>query len=234
MPAGTPLAKPNFPLFGITHVLILLSIPVTAGGLAYWARRGGRAVETGRRLLGGLLLLNELGWYGFKLYKGWFQFPAGLPLQLCDLTLWCTILAAFTRRQAVFEFAFFTGLAGALMAVLTPDLWEPFPSYPTIYFFVAHCGIAATLLYLWWSGAARPRAGCVRRVMLLANGYAVFIGVFNAVFHTNYMYLCRKPRNASLLDYMGPWPVYILTGELVALCLFGLLWAPFRRRGMVS
>ena len=90
-----------------------------------------------RWLLGGLLLGNELIYYGYKASKHWFQFPAGLPLQLCDLIVWLAVIAAFTLWQASFEFAFFTGLVGTSMAVITPDLWDPFPSYPTVYFFAS-------------------------------------------------------------------------------------------------
>ena len=42
------------------------------------------------------------------------------------------------------------------------------------------------------------------------------------------MYLCGKPKGASLLDSLGPWPNYLLAGGVVALALFWLLWLPVR------
>ncbi len=220
----------NFQLFGVVHLAIIAAMFLTAGLLAWWSRRWPGAAGAIRVGLGLLLLANELVYYVYKFQKGWFQFPAGLPLQLCDLILWLTVAAMLFKPQFAFEFCFFAGLAGTSMAVLTPDLWDPFPSYPTVYFFLAHCGIVACILYLWWSKAMRPLPGCVWRVMLALNGYALGLGLFNWVFATNYMYLCRKPAGASLLDFLGPWPVYLVVGEVVAAMLFSLLALPFRER----
>jgi uncharacterized membrane protein YwaF len=70
------------------------------------------------------------------------------------------------------------------------------------------------------------RPGAIRRIFGLLAGYAVVVGIFNAFAGANYMYLCRKPTNPSLLDLLGPWPVYLLGGAAVALALFWLLWLP--------
>jgi uncharacterized membrane protein YwaF len=55
------------------------------------------------------------------------------------------------------------------------------------------------------------------------------VGLANLALGTNFMYLRSKPLVATPLDWMGPWPFYILTGAAVALLLFHLLASPFRR-----
>ncbi len=194
------------------------------------ARRGPVAARATRITAGLLLMANELNWYVYRLRAEGFRFPEALPLELCDFTLWLTIVSLLTLRGWSFEFAYYSSLGGTLMAVLTPDLWEPFPSYPTVYFFLAHGGTVACILFLALSGLARPRPGSWWRALAAINLFAGLVGLFNFVFKTNYMYLCEKPASASLLDYLGPWPWYILASEGVALALFWLFWLPFRSR----
>ena len=225
------LLTSNFRLFGPAHLLILGSVPALGLALATWCRTSPRAARTIRYSIAFFLSGNELIWYAYRLHYEGFRFPHALPLNLCDLTLWLTVAAVLSLNQWAFELAYFAGVGGSGMALLTPDLWAPFPSYPTVYFFLAHGVVIAAILMLVWSKIAVPKPGCLRRTFLLLNVYAVLIGIFNAIFGTNYMYLCRKPSGASLLDYLGPWPLYIAGGEVVALAIFWLLWLPFRSGG---
>lgn len=227
-------ASTDFHLFQPAQLAILAAVPSIAALLTRAARRRPDRSRKIAACLGVFLAINELVWYAYLWHHHEIGFPDGLPLELCDVTLWLTVIAIFTRRPAIFEFAYLAGISGSGMALITPDLWAPFSSYPTIHFFLQHGGIVGSLLFLVWSGYARPRPGCVWRVLLAVNAYAAALGMFNAAFHTNYMYLCTKPESASLLDLFGPWPFYLLGGEAIALALFWLLLLPFRGRNLVE
>jgi len=108
-------------------------------------------------------------------------------------------------------------------------LWWPWPSYPAIYFFIAHGGIVIAVSVLVFGGVAHPGRRPPWRAFGLLLALAAGLGAFDAVAGANYMYLCRKPKNASLLDAFGPWPVYLAAGAALALALFWLLWIPLNR-----
>lgn len=220
----------NFRLFGPTHIAILSAAPAAAAILALLARRFRQQEKAIRLALGAFLILNAFFWYGYQAWRHWLSFPGSLPLELCDATLCLTIIALFTLSAAIFDLAYYGALAGTSMALLTPDLWEPFPSFATVEFFLTHGTVVVAVLYLVWAGSARPRPGSVWRAMLAVNAFAAAVGVFNVIFKTDYMYLCWKPANPSLLDFMGRWPWYIASGEGIALVLFTLLYLPFRPR----
>ena len=156
------------------------------------------------------------------------MFPNHVPLELCDASLWLVVAALITLKPVIFDIAYYWAVAGATQSLFTPNLVNPTP-FLSVQFFVDHGAIVCAVLYLIWSGQARPRPGSVARSLMVANVYAAMVGAFDFVFKTNYMFLRSKPPTPSLLDFLGPWPWYILVVEFVALGLFLLLYLPFRR-----
>lgn len=210
------------------HLLILAAVPLFAA-LCAAAQRGLPPGSSALRwLLATLLLLSSLMYYTYLAVHGQLTFPDQLPLQLCDTSLVLVVVALLTLSPAVFDIAYYLALAGASMSLLTPNLAQDAPAFLCVQYFLDHGLIVAGVLYLVWSGQARPRPGSVSRTMIFVNLFALIVGTFDFVFKTNYMYLRAKPDNVSLLTYLGPWPWYILAAEPVALALFLLLYLPYR------
>jgi len=220
----------TFRLFSLPHLAILCLVPVLGAGAALLVRGGRKREKPVRFVLGTLVAANELTWYAYVLWHGWVILPFGLPLDLCDMVLWLTVFVLFTKRAWAFDLVYYWGFAGTTMALLTPDLGAPFASYITVKFFLSHGVVVASLLFLSWSGCARPRPRSWWKALLWLQVYALGIGLFNFAFHTNYFYLCTKPSSGSLLDYFGEWPWYLFWSDVIAAGLFFLLWMPFRRQ----
>jgi hypothetical integral membrane protein (TIGR02206 family) len=215
------------PLFGVIHLSLIAAILAACIVLSAACRRACALHRRVRLAVGWGLVVNELVWWSFR-YSHEGLHLWNLPLQLCDVTLWMSALGCLTLVGPVVEFAYFGGIAGAGMAILTPDLLSPWPSYPAIYFFVVHGGIVLAVSVLVFGRIAPLRAGAVWRAFGMLLGFAAIIGAVNAMAGTNFMYLCRKPKNASVLDSLGPWPMYLIAGAAVAFALFWLLWLPVR------
>lgn len=175
-----------------------------------------------------LLAGNELSYWGRQLTGGVWMFPRDLPLQLCDVVV---LLMAWAlcqpHRPRVTEVAYCWGLVATSQALLTPDLPPVVSAYTCWKFFLTHGGVIVGAVYLAAGLGWRPSRGAAWRVWGATNLYAAGIGLFNLATGANKLYLCAQPLRPSLLDYLGPWPWYILSMELLALALFWLCTLPF-------
>lgn len=219
MPPGRP-----FTLWGTDHLAVLFATgAVVVALVAGRGRLRGSADRGWRRGIALALLANECSAWVVAALQG----SVRVPLQLCDLALGLTAWALWSLRPRVCELAYFWGLAGSLQAVLTPDVHVGFPDYWWLKFFLGHCGIVLSVVYLAASGCVQPTSRSIWRVWALTNLYAAAAGVVNWAVGTNYGYLARKPAQPSLLDAFGPWPWYLLGMEAAALVSFAVYYAPF-------
>ena len=217
-----------FRRFSLEHlgaIFILAGVAVLLTG----ATRRSRRVEVAARVIlaaflaGGLAfaLADSLPLHGLD----WLDI---LPLHFCDMAVLIAVVALVTRRQTPTEILYFWGLTGTSIAILTPDLDRGFPDTHCISFFALHGGVAVSAAVLVFGVGVRPRPGADLRVFWMTNVYAAVIAVINLVAGENYLYLRAKPSQPSLLDWMGPWPWYILAADALAFVLFRGLMLPFR------
>lgn len=152
-----------------------------------------------------------------------------LPLHLSDAATLVAVAALWSARPALVELTWFWGLTGALQATLTPDLGHVFPDVLYLTYFVTHGGVVLAALLLVAGRGIAPRPGAALRAFAATVALAAAAAVGCLATGGNYMFLRRKPPD-SLLDLLGPWPLYIAGAGLVAAAMFALLAAPFRGR----
>jgi hypothetical integral membrane protein (TIGR02206 family) len=200
--------------------------------LSIWAARAhaGAWILPFSRALAILILAAYLAENVAIVVRGTWSLEHSLPLQLTDAVTIISALALWRPRPLPFELAYFWGLTASLQAVLTPDLDDTFPSLFFFTYFTTHGGAVVAALFLAWGRGRVPRRGAVSRVFLATAAFAGVAGLADLLTGGNYMFLREKPETASLLDLMGPWPWYILSGALLAIALFAALDLPFRGR----
>src|SRR3989475_2711264 len=208
------------------------ALAVIAAGAAILVRAARARPGAWIRLFAAVLVVDEISWWLYLLGGGQpgSTFAYSLPLQLCDVAIFIAAAALWTRRRLLVEVTYFWGLAGTIQALLTPDLPQHFPSYPFFQYYIAHGGVVAAALVLVVGLGQHPRRWAVARVAGLTVAYTALVGFVDAVTGADYMYLRSKPPSATLLDFLGPWPWYILSAAVIAVFLFAILDAPFRLR----
>lgn len=211
------------------HLAALAAIAAAIAVLVVAARR---RPGTWIGVLALVLVVDEASWWIYMAAGGGEpgQRAQPLPLQLCDVAIFVAAAALLTRHRLLVEVTYFWGLAGTIQALFTPDLPQHFPSYPYFQYYIAHGGVVAAALVLVLGLGIRPRPWAFVRVAGLTVAYAAFVGFVDALTGADYMYLRSKPVVSTPLDWMGPWPWYILSAAVVAVVLFAVLDAPFRWR----
>jgi hypothetical integral membrane protein (TIGR02206 family) len=203
---------------------------LVAAGLVLLVRRNpeGPAATSVRFGLATLLLAATAGTLLGWARQGRLQWMDLLPLHLCDLLIFVAVYALLTRQPLAAELLYFWAGAGTALAMLGPDVQSGFPDPAFLSFFALHGLVVAAAAVLVFGFRLRPRAGAPWRVLLLTNAYAVVVGLVDLALDANYLFLCEKPAAATLLDWLGPWPVYLAAADGLAALLFLALDLPFR------
>lgn len=222
-----------FVMFSAPHITALFVLAVLNSILIIWFHRSGnkKSVNRFKYYLAGFLLLNELCYQTWSIYTGIWSLDYSLPLQLCDAAAFLSAIMLISDSYTSFETVYFWGIGGSLQALLTPDLYYPFPHFCFFSFFLGHGAIITAIFFMVIVKKYRPSLKSIFRVFIITNLYAAGVSVVNLATGGNYMFTCRKPAGISIMSFLGPWPWYILSLEAIALLIFFLSYLPFAVAG---
>ncbi len=227
-------AQREFTAYGPSHWVVIAVFAIGAA-LLVWVGR--RQTESQARILGkvlgGLLFAVFLVALAYKLVQP--EIDTSVPLQLCDLAELTAAYALWSQRHWAFTLSYYWGLVLSSQALITPDLGTPrdgapdFPHHLFITFFALHVLVVWAAIYLTWGRRMRPQWRDYRFAIVMTLAWAAITFVFNLIARTNYGYLNGKPPVASLLDVLGPWPVYLLVEVIIVLIVWALMTWPWQR-----
>ncbi len=223
-------AHRQFTMYGPSHWAVLV-VFVIGSVLLVWIGR--RQSEPRARLLGRLLAVLTAAIYGGVLVYS-LSPPSiswSVPLQLTDLATVAAAYALWSQRHWAYALTYYWGLVLSTQALLTPALTGPdFPSLRFVAFWGMHLLVVWAAIYLTWGRGMRPTWRSYRIAVATTVIWAAVTFTFNRIAGTNYGFLNGKPATGSLLDILGPWPLYILAGGTIVVIVWALMTWPWVRK----
>lgn len=217
----------SFHMWDLTHVItvgiaLIFIFILFAYRSALLPYRKTIRIATGCTLIASRISLDI--WY---ITTGEWSFQSSLPLELCSIaSLICGVMLLINSRFLC-EIFYFIAIGGAIQAMITPALDFGFPQFRYIQFFLDHFLLMMAPLILIWYYHYKLTWKSVFKAFITINIIAVIVYCLNVLFSSNYMFLMYKPKTASLLDLLGPYPFYLLSLEVIVWCIFVLLFFPF-------
>ena len=151
-----------------------------------------------------------------------------LPLHLCHILSFAAPLIVLYGNKRAKSILYYLALAGVTNAMITADIVYSFPHYGYFVYWIYHGTLIILALFgiLVMQNQLRLREGLL--TFLVINLYFLVLHFINIALDSNYMYSRGKPQTASLMDFLGPWPVYIIWLEVIALALIFIIYFLFK------
>lgn len=213
----------------LEHWLPVLFVIVLGFGIVRYASR---KLDTASqiRLINYIAIGVSLTVISFHLHKfffGQYTIQKDLPLYLCSLLALLIPIFTYYRKFWMYEILVFWIIGGTLQGIITPDIATGFPTFDYIRYWVVHLGLLLIIAYATFVFKMMPNFKSVFKSFFALQLYFLVMVFINYILKANYFYLNRKPQSASLLDYFGEWPLYILVVQLIVIPYFLLIYLPF-------
>lgn len=225
--------EPTLPYKNFTafHWLPILIIAIFGAMIMRWAIK--KSVDTQYKILFYLSLFpfsSVVGRMILTYFDGIFTLKDELPFHLCRTLAIILPFLILKRNLFWLKVCYFLIIVGTLQALITPDLDYLPPHYSYFSYWITHGFLV--LLPVYWVLVLRigPSFIHLKYAFYTANVYLICTLIINSILGSNYFYSSHKPVGGSMLDFFGPWPMYLLVVEVVAVVLFYLAFLPFIKK----
>ena len=223
---GTPFA-----MFGTVHLITIATVIVISVLLPkFYKNKTEDQKSTMSKIIAAIIFLHVIisPYKDLYLLANPYDWRETIPLHMCDLSEIFLIIFLLGGPKILYLCAFFWGLGGATMAILTPDISHHDLDY--IFFMIGHGMIVVGIMYATVSLGNRPYGKDILKVtaitlfILLPIVYAINILLGEPA---NFWYLVAKPDGASLMDMFPDPPLHILYTTPLAIAVFYLIYLPY-------
>lgn len=221
----------DFEIFSISH-FIIIGLLIIGCILLYFYREQLRNSQFRicEVIIAFSLMVFEGTYHFWMLRNDSWDISHALPLELCSISLILTVILLLTKKKVVYEILIFTALLGASQAIITPIVNYDFPHFRFFHFFYTHLMTIWVALYFTWVKGYRPTIWSVVKLFIFLNLLLPIILLINNRVGGNYLFLSKKPTSPSLMDFLGPYPWYILSLESLVIGLSLVVWLILRKK----
>ena len=192
---GTP-----FELFGTVHLITIAVVIITSIFLPkFYKNKSDHQISMMKKIIAGVIAAHVIisPYKDLYLLANPYDWRETIPLHMCDLSEIFLIWFLLGGPRILYICAFFWGLGGATMAILTPDVSHHDLDY--IFFMVGHGMIIVGIMYATVTLGNRPYAKEIATVALItALVLLPIVYVINLLLGepANFWYLMSKPAGA--------------------------------------
>jgi len=214
--------------FSLQHGAAVLVFLFFAFAIIRYARRQDKQKQI---LIGSVLSLIPLLALLFRMFLEWryYEFTAkdDLPFHLCRILTFVAPFMMFRRSQKLFDVLYYLILVGVANAIITAEIDYGFPHHDYFLYWLIHEGLLLLPIYAIFVYGFRPSLRGIWKALIAINIYLLLMLFINALTGGNYLYASHKPDVPTLIDYLGDWPYYLLSLEIIMVLMSLLVYLPF-------
>ena len=165
--------------------------------------------------------------YPMSMIEGDLNIIEDLPFHLCRFLALTAPFVILKNKRFWIGIFYFWIMVGTLNANITPDIEYGYPNWRFFAYWMMHGFLLIIPVYYIMVLNIRINWRDFFNAYWMMNVFLLFTLIINLILGSNYMYTRAKPPVASLLDILGPWPIYLISGQVLVLVLFFIVFLPF-------